>query len=366
MMSFVSLKWLGLIMAVGGLGLFALYWRRLRAGGALIAPPFAWMGALYLLPILILVYMSFGSKNLQNQPPFDPPFQPGQNQLWTGSLDSYKSVARDLWQGTPKCFGGVCLDKTQFKYGPALLNSVVMAMFAATLALIIAFPFAYAIARAPAHMQGLLLMGVILPFWSFYIIRIYAFRQLLRKEGPINQLIDAYNAIPWLFDVPALDIYPSSISIVLGIVYTYLPFAILPLYAVLQTADPAMEEAAADLGASPLQRFWRISVPLAAPGLVAAFLLVGVPAMGEYVIPQMMGPNNLELQNGIIGWEIRKAVTKGRDWPMVHCSVFCSCCSWLYLWSFISAMPIGWQNEKSRHEYPLPDTERYDGQRPLV
>ena len=316
MSSFWTLKWLGLIMALGGLGLFAVYWQRMRVGGALIAAPFAWMGALYLLPILILAYMSFGSKNLENQPPFDPPLQWGQDQLWRGSVDSYGAVATDLWQGTQKCLGGVCLGEPQFKYRPALINSAVMALFAAALALTIAFPFAFAIARAPVRMQGILLMGVILPFWSFYIIRIYAFRQLLRKEGPINQLIEAYNAVPWLFDLPALDIYPSSLSIVLGIVYTYLPFAILPLYAILQTADPAMEEAAADLGARPLQRFWRITVPLAAPGLVAAFLLVGVPAMGEYVIPQMMGPNNLELQNGIVGWEIRKAVTKGRDWPL--------------------------------------------------
>ena len=311
-----SLKWLGLIMAIGGLGLFTVYWARYRQGGALIAAPFAWMGALYLLPILILVYMSFGTKNLENQPPFDPPIVLDRENIWAGSTQAYSDVATDLWQGTQECLGDVCLGEVQYKYRPALINSATVALFAAGLALVIAFPFAYAIARAPIRVQPILLMGVILPFWSFYIIRIYAFRQLLRKEGPINQLIDAYNSVPWLFDLPALDIYPSSLSIVLGIVYTYLPFAILPLYAVLQTADPTLEEAAADLGARPIQRLWRITIPLAAPGLIAAFLLVGVPAMGEYVIPRMMGPNNLELQNGIVGWEIRKAVTKGRDWPL--------------------------------------------------
>lgn len=311
-----SLSWLGLIISIGGVVLFSIYWRTHRVGGALIAAPFAWMGALYLMPILILAYMSFGTKNLQNQPPFDPPLRIEQGIDLNISTESYSAVVTDLWSGTQKCFGGVCLGEPQFKYRPALINSGTIALFSALLAVLIAFPFAYAIARSPSRYQGLLLMGVILPFWSFYIIRIYAFRQLLRKEGPINQLIELYNSIPWLFDLPALTVYPSSLSIVLGIVYTYLPFAILPLYATLQSSDPAMEEAAADLGARPIQRFWRITIPLAAPGLIAAFLLVGVPAMGEYVIPQMMGPNNLELQNGIVGWEIRKAVTKGRDWPL--------------------------------------------------
>lgn len=311
-----SLKWLGLIMALGGMGLFALYWRQLRSGGAVIALPFAWLGALYLLPILVLLSMSFSSKNLENQPPFDPPITFSNGLEWTGSTQAYRQVAQDFWSGTQQCLGGICLGAPQVKYRPAFINSLTMALLSAALALTIAFPFAYAIARAPTRLQPFMLMGVILPFWSFYIIRIYAFRQLLRKEGPINQVIEGFNAAPWLFDIPLLDIYPSSLSIVLGLAYTYLPFAILPLYAVLQTADPAIEEAAADLGARPVTRFWRITLPLAAPGLVAAFLLVAVPAMGEYVIPQMMGPNNLELQNGIVGWEIRKAVTKGRDWPL--------------------------------------------------
>ncbi len=316
METFTSLKWLGLIMALVGLGLFFIYWRQHRAGGALLAAPFAWMGALYLLPILILVYMSFGAQNLENQPPFDAPLALEGGLTWQGSIHAYRAVTTDLWSGTQKCLAGVCLGAPQFRYGPALLNSAAIALFSAVLAVLIAFPFAYAIARAPARAQGIMLMCVILPFWSFYIIRIYAFRQLLRKEGPINQVIEAFNSVPWLFDLPALAVYPSSLSIVLGLVYTYLPFAILPLYATLQTRDPAMEEAAADLGASLLQRFWRITIPLSAPGLIAAFLLIGVPAMGEYVIPQMMGPNDLELQNGIVGWEIRKAVTKGRDWPL--------------------------------------------------
>lgn len=311
-----SLSWLGLIISIGGIVLFSIYWRTHRVGGALIAAPFAWMGALYLMPILILAYMSFGTKNLQNQPPFDPPLRIEQGIDLNISTESYSAVVTDLWSGTRKCFRGVCLGEPQFKYRPALINSGTIALFSALLSVLIAFPFAHAIARSPARYQALLLMGVILPFWSFYIIRIYAFRQLLRKEGPINQLIEVHNSIPWLFDLPALTVYPSSLSIVLGIVYTYLPFAILPLYATLQSSDPAMEEAAADLGARPIQRFWRITIPLAAPGLIAAFLLVGVPAMGEYVIPQMMGPNNLELQNGVVGWEIRKAVTKGRDWPL--------------------------------------------------
>lgn len=316
METLTSLKWLGLIMAVGGLALFAIYWRQRGGGGALIATPFAWMGALYLLPVFILVYMSFGTKNLENQPPFDPPYTPGTQTPWTGSTDAYSALSRDLVSGTQKCLGGVCLGDPQFKYRPAFFNSLTIALFTATLALVMGFPFALAIARAPTRFQGLMLMGVILPFWSFYIIRVYAFRQLVRDTGPINEAINAFNSVPWLFDLPNLALYPSALGMVLALVYTYLPFAILPLYAILQTEDRSLNEAAADLGAGPFTRFWRVTVPLASPGIIAAFLLVAVPTMGEYVIPQIMSQNDLALQNGILGFEIRKAVTKGRDWPL--------------------------------------------------
>ena len=317
MLDLWSLKWLGLIMAFGGLGLFLVYWRQFRQSGGLIAAPFAWMGALYLLPILILVYMSFGTKNLQNQPPFDPPLSFGQEEIWTGSTDSYEAVATDLWQGTQKCLGGVCLGEPQFKYRPAFINSLTIAIFTSTLAVVIGFPFALAIARAPERFQGLLLMGVILPFWSFYIIRVYAFRQLVRDTGPINEGINAFNGIAWLPDLPNLALYPSAVGMVLALVYTYLPFAILPLYATLQSQDRSLEEAAADLGARPLQRFWRITIPLAAPGLVAAFLLVGIPTMGEYVIPEIMSQNDLALGKGILGLEIQKAmIGSEKNWPL--------------------------------------------------
>ncbi len=304
-------------MVALGLGLFAIYWGRLRQGGSLIAAPFAWMGALYLLPILVLVYMSFGTKNLQNQPPFDPPISFGQEEVWTGSTHAYEAVAIDLWQGTQKCLGGVCLGQPQFKYRPAFINSLTIATFTATMAIMMGLPFAMAIARAPARFQGLLLMGVILPFWSFYIIRVYAFRQLVRDTGPINEGINAFNAIGWLPDLPNLSLYPSEAGMIFALVYTYLPFAILPLYASLQSQDRSLEEAAADLGASALQRFWRITVPLATPGLVAAFLLVGIPTMGEYVIPEIMSQNDLELRKGILGLEIQKAmIGSEKNWPL--------------------------------------------------
>ena len=304
---------LALMLAVGT-GMLVLFWRRFGGQSAIIAAPFAWMAILYLLPVLVLAYMSFGTENVQNQPPFDPPFN-AQLQ-WTGSIEAYGKLGADLTTGTQTCFNDVCLGDPQFKYRPAFFNSLVIAVFTALTALVLAFPFALAIARAPARYQGLMLMGVILPFWSFYIIRVYAFRQLVRDTGPINEAINAFNAVPWLFDLPNLALYPSAMGMVLALVYTYLPFAILPLYASLQSSDRTLEEAAADLGASRLTRFWRITVPLAAPGLVAASLLVAVPTMGEYVIPQIMSQNDLALQNGILGFEIRKAVTKGRDWPL--------------------------------------------------
>ena len=312
-----SLKWLGLIMAVAGLGLFAIYWGRLRQGGGLIAAPFAWMAALYLLPILVLVYMSFGTKNLQNQPPFDPPISLGQEDIWTGSTDAYSAVATDLLQGTQKCLAGVCLGAPQFKYRPAFINSLTIAVFTATIAIMLGLPFALAIVRAPTRFQGLLIMGVILPFWSFYIIRVYAFRQLVRDTGPINEGINIFNRIDWLVNIPNLSVYPSEVGMIFALVYTYLPFAILPLYASLQSLDPSLEEAAADLGANALQRYWRITMPLATPGLIAAFLLVGIPTMGEYVIPEIMSQNDLELRKGILGLEIQKAmIGSEKNWPL--------------------------------------------------
>ena len=317
MSDLLSLKWLALLMVVGGLGLMFVYWRGRRAQGALIAAPFAWMASLYLFPIFVLLFMSLGTKNIEVQPPIEFPVQ------FDGGVEidlnprAYGELAKDLWSGTQKCFGAVCLPDVQYKFRPAFFNSLVMASFTAMLAVLMGFPFALAIARAPLRFQGLLLMGVILPFWSFYIIRVYAFRQLVRDTGPINEAINAFNAVPWLFDVPNLALYPSALGMVLALVYTYLPFAILPLFAILQTQSRDLEEAAADLGASPLARFWRITIPLATPGLVAAFLLVGIPSMGEYVIPQIMSEGNLALRNGILGLKIYEATVGAKnDWPL--------------------------------------------------
>jgi len=139
-------------------------------------------------------------------------------------------------------------------------------------------------ARAPRRLRPILIGLAVAPFWTSFLIRVYAWIALLKDEGLINHALMALH----LIDAP-LSIYATNVAVVIGIVYSYLPFMLLPLYAALERQDPALREAAADLGASPAQVFWRVTLPLSLPGVVAGCLLVFIPAVGEFVIPDLLG-----------------------------------------------------------------------------
>jgi putrescine transport system permease protein len=172
--------------------------------------------------------------------------------------------------------------------------------------LMIAFPFALAMARAPRRLRPLLIGLAVAPFWTSFLIRVYAWIALLKDEGLINHALMALHII----EAP-LSIYATNTAVVIGIVYSYLPFMLLPLYSALERQDPALREAAADLGASPLQVFWRVTLPLSRPGVIAGCLLVFIPAVGEFVIPDLLGGS----ETLMIGRTLWNDFFANRDWP---------------------------------------------------
>jgi putrescine transport system permease protein len=192
-------------------------------------------------------------------------------------------------------------------YVRSLLTSLRVAALGTLLTLALGLPMAYGVARADAHWRALLLTLVILPFWTSFLIRIYAWIGILKDEGLLNHLLLALG----LIDTP-LIILNTEWGVQIGLVYAYLPFMVLPIYASLAKADPALLEAAADLGCPPWRAFWRITVPLAQPGIVAGCLLVFVPAVGEVVIPDLLGGVNTLM----LGKTLWTEFFNNRDWPL--------------------------------------------------
>jgi putrescine transport system permease protein len=192
-------------------------------------------------------------------------------------------------------------------YINAYINSLKLAAISTIICLLIGYPMAYGIARCAPSTRALLLLAIILPFWTSFLIRVYAWMSILGKEGVVNDVLLALGII----DAP-LQILYTPVAMYIGIVYTYLPFMILPLYANLEKMDMSLLEAAADLGCRPLKAFCVITIPLSMPGIIAGALLVFIPAVGEYVIPVLLGgPNAL-----MIGQIVYDEFSLNRDWPM--------------------------------------------------
>jgi putrescine transport system permease protein len=192
-------------------------------------------------------------------------------------------------------------------YYTAYLRSVEIAFFSALICLVIGYPMAYAMARAPSAWRNVLLMLVILPFWTSFLLRVYAWIGLLNNTGAINNLLLALGVI----DRPIV-MMKTNFAVYVGIVYSYLPFMILPLYATLEKLDPTLLEAAADLGCRPLRAFLSITLPLSLPGIIAGFSLVFIPALGEFVIPDLLGGTDT-LMIGKVLWDEFFA---NRAWPV--------------------------------------------------
>lgn len=256
----------------------------------LVAAPMLWLGLFFAAPFLIVLKISLAEAVL-GQPPYTPviAWVEGVGPEIRAALDNYAFLLEDPI------------------YVEAWLNSIRIALIATLIALLIGYPMAYGIAQAPPAWRIALLMLVILPFLSSLLIRIYAWIGLLSANGPINGIL------LWLGLVDApLALLRNEFAILVGIVYTYLPFMVLPLYATLVRMDTSLLEAAADLGARPFRAFLAVTLPLSMPGILAGSMLVFVPAVGEFVIPDLLGgPGDL-----MIGKLLWTEFFANRDWPL--------------------------------------------------
>ena len=258
-------------------------WRR----WLLILPPFVWLLVFFLLPLGVIAGISL-SQSADTVPPYAPLLAHTPNGLQNNAtLDNYRVIC----QGCLRAFG----------------NSLAFAALATMLCLLFGYPIAFAIARAPRSWRNPLLFLVILPFWTSLLIRVYAWIAILQPTGLLNRALGALG----LIDRPILLIY-NDFSVLLGLVYAYLPFMILPLFGSLSQLDESLVEAAADLGARPWQVFRGVVWPLSLPGVAAGVVLVFIPAIGEFVIPDLLGgPRTLMV--GKVLWE---EFFDNVDWPV--------------------------------------------------
>ncbi|HEY0296856.1 MAG TPA: ABC transporter permease subunit, partial [Bordetella sp.] len=202
---------------------------------------------------------------------------------------------------------GYALLFTDSLYFATYLSSVKIAAISTLVCVLIGYPMAYYIARSAPATRNLLLLGVILPFWTSLLLRVYAWVGILRNDGLLNKLLMALG-----LTAAPLEIYRTDLAVYIGMVYAYLPFFVLPLYANLVKTDLRLLEAAYDLGARPWSAFWRITLPLSMPGVVSGAMLVFIPCVGEYVIPEMLGGANT-LMMGRVMWN---EFFNNADWPM--------------------------------------------------
>jgi putrescine transport system permease protein len=253
--------------------------------------PYLWLLVFFVAPFAIVARISL-SDTARAIPPYAP--------HWTGLADIGAFLGRlDLENFALLWSDSLYLD--------AYLSSLRIAATATLLTLAIGFPLAHAMTRAPRRWQPLLLVLVILPFWTSFLIRVYAWIGILRPEGLLNQALTALG----LIDAP-LRLLNTETAVLIGLVYSYLPFMVLPLYAALERIDRTLYEAAADLGSPPWRSFWSITVPLAKPGVIAGSFLVFIPAVGEFVIPDLLGGSDTLMIGKVLWTEF----FSNRDWPL--------------------------------------------------
>jgi len=261
---------------------------------ALIAVPYLWLIALFLVPFLIVLKISLSDLALAI-PPYTPTLDLSQG--WAG--------IRDWWNGLDlENYWFLAEDSLYWK---AYLSSLKIAVISTILTLIVGYPIAYAMTRAADSWRPTLMMLVILPFWTSFLIRVYAWKAILSLEGLLNQFLLWIGVIN-----DPLIILNTNTAVYIGIVYTYLPFMILPIYAALEKLDASLLEAAEDLGCSRMSAFWLVTIPLSRQGIIAGSFLVFIPAMGEFVIPALLGGSKT-LMIGKVLWE---EFFSNRDWPV--------------------------------------------------
>ena len=252
-----------------------------------IGIPYGWFLLLVAIPLLIVMKISLSEMEATSV----------SNMIsWTNGLPTLKLN-----------FANYQFIFSDTLYVKTYISSIKYALLTTLICLAIGYPFAYFMARAPKHIQPTLLMLIMLPFWTSFLLRIYAWKTLLVSNGVINNVLMSLHVI----NAP-LEMMNNSFSLTIGMVYCYLPFMILPLYANLSKLDLRYLEAAADLGASPFKTFWLITVPLSIAGIIAGSMLVFIPAVGEFVIPELLGgPDTLMI--GRVLWD---EFFSNNDWPM--------------------------------------------------
>ncbi len=256
-----------------------------------IAGPYLWLVLFFLVPFFIVVKISL-SDVVTAMPPYVPTFD-----LATGFQEFFSKLD----------FENYVFIFSDPLYTSAYWSSLKIAFISTLLTLLVAYPIAYGMARAPKDWQPTLMMLVILPFWTSFLIRVYAWIGILKKEGLLNAFLLNYGFIS-----EPLTIMNTTTAVYIGIVYSYLPFMILPLYASLEKISPALLEAAEDLGSKPWRAFWQVTFPLSLPGVLAGCFLVFIPAVGEFVIPDLLGGS----ETLMIGKTLWSEFFSNRDWPL--------------------------------------------------
>lgn len=260
----------------------------------LAAVPYVWLLVFFLVPFLIVFKISLSTTEIA-QPPYVPVFDPLADGL-AGTWERMREFTADNYRRLVE----------ETIYIQSYLSSIWIAAVATFITLLIGYPLAYGMARAPKSIRATLLMFIILPFWTSFLIRVYAWIGILSQEGLLNNALLSLG----LIDEP-LTILSTNTAVYIGIVYSYLPFMVLPLYAALEKMDDSLIEAAQDLGCTPIQAFWRVTFPLSLPGVIAGSFLVFIPAVGEFVIPDLLGGSDTVM----IGKTLWEEFFNNRDWP---------------------------------------------------
>jgi len=256
--------------------------------------PYVWLVAFFLVPFLIVLKISL-SQTAIAQPPYVPVFDPAAD--WEGLKQFLAALS----------FENYAFIGSDWLYLASYLKSLEVAAVSTALLLVVGFPLAYGMARAPRRWQPALFMLIVLPFWTSFLIRIYAWVNILQRDGLLNQLLLALRIV----DEPPAWLSTDT-AVYIGIVYSYLPFMVLPIYATLERMDESLIEAAADLGCPRWKAFWLVTLPLSLPGVMAGALLCFIPIVGEFVIPDLLGSS----QTMMIGQTLWTEFFANKDWPV--------------------------------------------------
>ena len=268
--------------------------RENQRGLLLISPTLVWMIVLLIIPLILVVITSFGRRDPDGNVIYA--FNPGNYIRLLGY-----STTQPCGNTPPPCFDSLYVD--------IMWRSVALAFETTLLVIIIGYPLAYFVARSPIKRRNLLLFLILVPLWTNFVIRVYAWIMILRTSGVLNSLLGAVLGVAHIPFTPLNMLYTPG-AVLVGMVYEFLPFMILPMYTSLEKIDPAFYEAAADLGANSLRTFLRVTLPLSLPGMVAGTILVFIPVMGTFLVSDILGGSQIVL----VGNLIQRQFLDARDW----------------------------------------------------